>query len=1357
MLAPTMTPSSGRDGTRGVAALASYLSALDLRDIAGHAGSPPGPRMEILPAAVLFADLAGFTALAEALSAQGPRGAEELSRIIDAHFGRLTEVVLAAGGDILVFAGDAALASWPAEGGGDLVAAVMAAAACGLRLQEAADSPPGSPSPEEPAPSGARGRGGQGVRLRMRVTIGVGSLAHLRTGGLAGRWLSLAHGAPIAQATAIDRLAREGDVVLSRAAAELLGELARGTPLEGGALRLDRVRSPVAAPTPQSVAIAPAQADDLRALVPEVIAARVDAGLGEWLGEFRRVTMVFCGLGAVDPGTAQALSGIQDAVTALQQEVERFEGTVYQLLTDDKGTSLVAAFGLPPRAHEDDAARGTLAALAMHAALLGRGLTPSVGIATGLLYCGVYGTARRRQYTVAGPPVNLAARLMQHAAGSLLCDGATEERARRHPALRFSPLAPLRVKGREHPVVVHRPSAEQGGTPATSAAGGDDRLRGREQECAALDTAVEALVTRREGGVILIEGEPGIGKSRLIEYLGATVTRRQVRRLVCAADDIEKSTAYHAWLRPLRSLAGTDPTLLSTRLGLRPEQAPLLPLLGDLLGLKLSGNELIDAMTDEVRAANVRNLLLAALAHLGDTGPVVVTIEDAQWLDSSSWALLLAAARTIATLLFVVTSRPFDDPPGDFVALAGLAGEQRYRLAPLAPEAVDQLLRDRLGVRSVPAPVQALVSDRAAGNPFFSEELAYALRDYGLITVADGRCELADSTRELSPAFAEALAARGLPPTLQGVVTSRIDRLTQTEQFAVKVASVIGRTFPVAMLRDVFPIPISDAELGAALVTLQRLDLIHAEDGGAGSRCTFRHAITQQVAYDLILYAQRRDLHGAVGTWLETRHEADLEPVLPLLAFHWRRAEVTPKAVDYLDRAGEQAFRSYANAEAVGFLRDALSLGSDASTSERRRWELHAGRACVNWSRYDEGEAHLRRGLALSGVPMPRGTATLVSGLAAQAARQVIHRLLPGRFVGRRDAERDVLLSAAQAHEALVEVFYLRDANLACLHSAMCGLNLAELAGPSPELARGYATVGAILGFIPLPKQADAYCRRALETARASGDVPATIWTALSVGAYKLGVAAWGEARALFDLVTTESERLGDARRWDDGTQFLIDFHFLQGRFETSLDLAGRLYRSATRRNDPRGQASAVYRRVLCLHVLGQDAEAAAATEELAALRWNAGTVHGDLPLRTARALTGLRAGDQAGAERAALEAAALLEKLMPAYHGYVFDAAGTADVLIQLLEQPGGAAGPAGAARTRALRHAMGALRRLARVFPIARPWLALLKGRAQRLQGHREAAIAQWRAAIALGERFEMPYPAALAHKELGTEPPP
>src|SRR5262249_47416294 len=146
-------------------------------------------------------------------------------------------------------------------------------------------------------------------------------------------------------------------------------------------------------------------------------------------------------------------------------DVERFEGTVYQLLTDDKGTTLVAAFGLPPRAHEDDAGRGTRAALALHATTLHHGLTPAVGIATGLLYCGVYGTPPRRQYTVAGPTVTLAARLMQHAGGSILCDAATQERARRHPAVGFTALAPLQVKGREQPTSVYRPAIAAETTP----------------------------------------------------------------------------------------------------------------------------------------------------------------------------------------------------------------------------------------------------------------------------------------------------------------------------------------------------------------------------------------------------------------------------------------------------------------------------------------------------------------------------------------------------------------------------------------------------------------------------------------------------------------------------------------------------------------------------------------------------------------------------------------------------------------------------------------------------------------------------------------------------------------------------
>ncbi len=122
----------------------------------------------------------------------------------------------------------------------------------------------------------------------------------------------------------------------------------------------------------------------------------------------------------------------------------------------------------------------------------------------------------------------------------------------------------------------------------------------------------------------------------------------------------------------------------------------------------------------------------------------------------------------------------------------------------------------------------------------------------------------------------------------------------------------------------------------------------------------------------MTLYGQRRDLHQAVGEWLEKHYGADPSPVLPVLAFHWRRAEVGPKAVLYASRAGEQALGSFANAEAVGFFRDALSLGVNASPNERMWWEMQAGRACVNWSRYDEGEEHLKRGLALAGERVPQ-------------------------------------------------------------------------------------------------------------------------------------------------------------------------------------------------------------------------------------------------------------------------------------------------------------------------------------------------------------------------------------------------
>jgi hypothetical protein len=174
-----------------------------------------------------------------------------------------------------------------------------------------------------------------------------------------------------------------------------------------------------------------------------------------------------------------------------------------------------------------------------------------------------------------------------------------------------------------------------------------------------------------------------------------------------------------------------------------------------------------------------------------------------------------------------------------------------------------------------------------------------------------------------------------LPDTIQGVVTARLDAASARQQLALKVASVFGTSFSLGALRDVHPIAADREELRADLAALEALNLVRTESEGPETRYVFRHAITRDAAYALLPFAQRRELHGAVAAWYERRYADDLAPHYPLLAHHWKSAldpdggssaESVARARDALGRAGEQAFASYANREAVQFFGDALGL-----------------------------------------------------------------------------------------------------------------------------------------------------------------------------------------------------------------------------------------------------------------------------------------------------------------------------------------------------------------------------------------------------------------------------------------------
>ncbi|HEY4691279.1 MAG TPA: adenylate/guanylate cyclase domain-containing protein [Anaerolineae bacterium] len=902
-----------------VETLAGYVPALVIRHLAESPGPVTTPSAHSFPAAVLFADISGFTAMTERLARQGPAGVEEASHLLNDYFGQLIERVAAHGGDVIKFAGDALLALWPATEE-PLDSVTRRAAQCGLAAQKALHG-------YMPAPD---------VRLSLRASIGAGEITEVHIGGVNGRWEYLIAGAPLARLSTIKQDAQPGDVIISPEGWSQVQSSFEAQPLDTGGMRLEAIRDPLPlrplAPPAPSPDLEPA----LRAYIPNSILDRLAAGQTEWLAELRRVTVIFLNLRDLDHNTPKGLKQAQMVLRALQAILYRYEATIDKISIDDQGATMVAALGLPPLTHEDDAARGAQAALDIQAVMRDLGLHPAVGVATGLVFCGSVGSATRREYTMVGDVVNLAARLMQNARDDLLCDAATAQAAQ--DQIVFETLPPIRVKGKADPVTPHRPR----GLAKVSIARPQTALIGRVAELTALEDQLQRLMRGEAGGTVAIEGEAGIGKSRLAgevlhhaQALGMTV-------LLGSGDAIEKNTPYHAWQSVFSQLFGLETIVdadarrqhVLSQLQFDEQLVRLAPLLGRVLPIDFPENEDTVNLTGQARADRTRDVLLRLLSELPATGrraPKVLVMEDAHWFDSASWTLVLLASRQVQPMLLIVTTRlPGDPPTPEYAQLIQLSNVERLRLDALPPEDTLELVCQRLNVTSLPEPVIDLIRDKAEGHPFFSEELAYALRDTGLIRIDNGECHLAPGAGDLR--------ALTFPDTIQGVITSRIDRLTPPQQMTVKAASAIGRVFPYRILYDIHPIEADKPHLPDNLATLQRLNLTLLDTPEPDLAYLFKHAITQEVAYNLMLFAQRRQLHRAIAEWYEHAPIDDRSRFDQLLAHHWGLAGEAEKAIGYLERAGHQAAHSGANAEAKALYEQALeTLLQMPVTPDRQR------------------------------------------------------------------------------------------------------------------------------------------------------------------------------------------------------------------------------------------------------------------------------------------------------------------------------------------------------------------------------------------------------------------------------------
>ena len=1309
--------------------LASFLPGRLLRRLAEAPEAAGQAHADRMMGALLLADISGFTAITERLAERGPGGAEELRGLLDGAFAPLLELIAGTGGDVLKFAGDALLACWTAVGH-DRDRALGVATASAVGCAQAMQAALGRYAADRRLP------------LALRIGVGAGEVVVLDVGGVRDRRELLVAGAAVPQTTGATERAWPGQVELSPPALDLVERGVAGRP--------------------SSLAPAPASdgyqvpSDLVAPYLPRAMLASMVAGHEEWLAELRQITVVFANLPDLDHRAR--LEDAQEVMLALQGALYRYEGSINKLSVDEKGTSLVAALGLPPLTHEDDPARGVQAALAMREALAGLGRRAAIGVTTGRAFCGTVGSPLRREYTMLGAVVNLAARLMQEAGDGVLCDAATAEGAR--SAVAFEALAPARVKGRADPVPVYRP-----GRPSARPARGPEPLRrvplvGRERERERLAGALRRVTAGGDGGdapvhVLVLEGEAGVGKSRLIAELVDQADAAGVPVLAGAGDAVERNTPWHAWHELFARLPPFDARDPAARrravldlLGPDAELRDLVPLLNPVLALGLPETASSAQLSGQGRGDRTRELLTRLLRAVIAGTPAVLVIEDAHWLDSASASLVLTLSRERLPLLLVLATRP----PGEAGTLAELGwvvyrrllrapSVERLELDRLSSGAVETLVGQRLGVGAVPGALARLVEERAEGNPLFSEELAFALRDAGLVRVVDGHAELVSDVGDV--------LARRMPQSVHGAITSRIDRLSPTQQLTVKVASVIGRVFAVGILRDVHPLrQVVAMSLPEDLDQIERANLTVLDTPEPDLSYLFKHVIVQEAAYNLMLLSQRRQLHRSVAEWYERSEGGDLA----VLAHHWRLAEVPGKAVGYLEQAGAEALREGAYAEAVRFFTILLEMDDadpagppgpgrrgtpDARTIRRARWEHQLGDAYLGLGQLTLEQEHLHAALALLGRRTPASGRRLPGRLAWQTGQQLRNRAWPRPLVAPSEAARDALEEAAEVYERLFLVDYHASRRARAVHQAVKGMNLAEASGSRPAQARLAAACSVSAGLLARHRLAEAYLRRAYEVLEGTDDPSARAWVLQASALYGIGVGRWPEVRERLEEAAGIVRRLGDPRRLAEITGLQVWERYFQGEFAAVPPMLAELDRLGRQSGDAQVRSWALAGHAVVGLRSGDLREAVAAL--------------GRRPAPASEALLALRLGDRGRAVEALRRA--LEQAARPPVKCYWFDLyAMSAEVALALwLERRGRDGGDAGPWRAMAVQ-ATGYLDRFARVFPIGEPRARLHRGLLAWTDGRPGLARREWRAALAASTRLGMRYEQALALDVLG-----
>ncbi|XP_048338489.1 adenylate cyclase type 10 [Sphaerodactylus townsendi] len=889
------------------------------------------PSIETFDGVLLFIDISGFTALTEKYSTNTnlANGADQLTQTLNRYVGEIVEEVMVFGGDILNFAGDAMLALWKANRQhiNDIIFLVLK---CSLRIQQE---------------YGVRDTE-VGLELRVKIGISAGHVTKVVVGNNRQQYF-LVIGRAVDEVRLAQNLAKAGEIILSPNGWELCHR---------NLIEIQKIPNERAVKV-KYLKISPQEFDEekffnrcvehladnhicdgseilrrasvlapnveleksLRKFITRNILKKIDDDQPlEYLSELRPVTMVFVNLQFDETADTFHLSkAVQDANLYLTEIFRPFRGKINKVFMFDKGCTFLCLFGLPGDKQANESAHALDCAHKIHnfcSASLMKVKLVSVGVTSGPVFCGVVGHRLRHEYTVIGRKVNLAARIMVYYPGVVTCDAVTYSESKL-PHYFFQEVPSTQMKGILDPGTIYKFLGITEKMAMFKAYLTKERselypLLGRKKETDIFEDLVENFKHSRQSHILMYEGHLGYGKSQLlceIAYLGQTAGHKVVAIELTKINlsqnffTIRTLMAMFLGIDVCKSYDARQHVLLNRIRGVIHDSD--FCLLNSLFYVKFPASEVISNMDAQMRNAQLEKILVKILKKASEKEIIIFVIDDAHFIDSTSWDFLHMLLDCVPIFL-VISLSPFEQRRQLLCSTAAqlLANTTNTycRLKELTPAVVVQKACQDLGVVSIARELETFLIQRSHGNPFFCEELLHnlhlskvlqyhILEDYeetedgwdNLFTSAllksqgsrsdeDGESDQYICTIKQNVKLHNIM----LPPTLKGIALAELDNISPSEQMVVKCAAIIGVTFSTELLLHILP-EWTKVKMNQTLATLVELNIFECFSERKTQETTTKWDIFSRDLYNFsfIASASKTDLSEIIASQIR-REEA---------------------------------------------------------------------------------------------------------------------------------------------------------------------------------------------------------------------------------------------------------------------------------------------------------------------------------------------------------------------------------------------------------------------------------------------------------------------------------------------------